>query len=849
MTGTDPAVIPGGSQTGGGVYSISAPGVINPSTGLIDLSASGLTGSPYTITYNTFTVGNPCPDTVTFVVAITTAPSAVFSYDQAAYCQDSAAPILTYGVGASGGVFSSLPSGLDLNTSTGAVNLLTSTPGVYTIDNDIAASGGCAAANASTTLEVLQVDSALFSYSSATYCVSGNDTFPTMGVNATLGGVFSISSPGVLLSTAAGEIDISASGIGVFTIYYNTAIVGNSCPAEDSVQVTITNAPSAAFSYDQAAYCQDSLNPILNLTGNNGNWSSVPVGLSLNSTNGAVDLLLSDTGVYTVYNTLVAAGGCAEVVDSTVIEVLQVDSALFSYSSATFCVTGTNPVATIGTNGTVGGVFTISSPGVLVSGATGEIDLAGSGLGTYTIYYNTTIVGNLCAAEDSLVIDIVNSPGATFTYNTPFCQGDTASSLPIFLTNNFAGTFSSDLPGVNFVDVLTGEINLATSSAGSYWIYNDLAASGGCAAAVDSFQVVINPMYIVPLNDTICQGDSILLAGSYQTVGGIYSDSLLTALGCDSILQTTLVVNPIYNVPLNDTICQGDSIFLAGAFQTIAGVYSDTLSSSGGCDSVLVTTLVVDPQLAIVAMNDDTICSSDPLVLSATASGSGVVEWFSDVAGVNSVGVGNPLTLPNPGNGTHTYYVNETGGACPSNIDSVQITVGGVVANISATPVTGAIPLNVSVDGTGSTGLITSWAWDFGNGNSGSDSITSNIYNLTGSYIIELIVSDGVCFDTATVAIDAFGESSIVIPNVFTPNGDGENDVFTVKGTNLASIQGEIFNRWGQKMFSWTNLKGFWDGRTLAGEEAPDGTYFYIITAVGIDGEEYFKKSGVSLIR
>jgi gliding motility-associated-like protein len=89
----------------------------------------------------------------------------------------------------------------------------------------------------------------------------------------------------------------------------------------------------------------------------------------------------------------------------------------------------------------------------------------------------------------------------------------------------------------------------------------------------------------------------------------------------------------------------------------------------------------------------------------------------------------------------------------------------------------------------------------------------------------------------------------ILIPNVFTPNGDGENDFFTVSGTNLASVECDIFNRWGQKMFSWTNIKGFWDGRTLSGSEAPDGTYFYMVRALGDDGVEYFKKSGFSLIR
>src|SRR5690606_26479093 len=79
--------------------------------------------------------------------------------------------------------------------------------------------------------------------------------------------------------------------------------------------------------------------------------------------------------------------------------------------------------------------------------------------------------------------------------------------------------------------------------------------------------------------------------------------------------------------------------------------------------------------------------------------------------------------------------------------------------------------------------------------------------------------------DSVTINVINCEPSSILIPNVFTPNGDGENDIFTVKGVNLISIEGEIYNRWGQKMFAWDNLNGFWDGRTLSGTEVPDGTY------------------------
>ena len=54
----------------------------------------------------------------------------------------------------------------------------------------------------------------------------------------------------------------------------------------------------------------------------------------------------------------------------------------------------------------------------------------------------------------------------------------------------------------------------------------------------------------------------------------------------------------------------------------------------------------------------------------------------------------------------------------------------------------------------------------------------------------------------------AIGGSAILIPNVFTPNGDNEYDIFTVDGVNLESVEGEKFNRWGQKMFAWNNVKG-----------------------------------------
>ena len=270
--------------------------------------------------------------------------------------------------------------------------------------------------------------------------------------------------------------------------------------------------------------------------------------------------------------------------------------------------------------------------------------------------------------------------------------------------------------------------------------------------------------------------------------------------------------------------------------------------TSLGCDSIIVTTLTITPLNTITPDPIVPICANDPLILTATGSGAGTITWYSDANGTTVIGTGSPLTITNPGIGTYTYYVNEAG-TCSSNIDSVVVVVGGVNAVINATPLTGAIPLNVFFGNNSTTGSGIVYSWDFGDGNTSNQFEPSNVYNNIGDYTVILIVTDGICYDTASITIDAFGESVILIPNVFTPNGDGSNDVFTVEGENLESVEGEIFNRWGQKMFTWSNVKGYWDGRTLSGSEAPDGTYFYIITAKGFDGIEYFKKGGFSLIK
>ncbi|MEL0594174.1 MAG: gliding motility-associated C-terminal domain-containing protein [Planktothrix rubescens PR223] len=90
--------------------------------------------------------------------------------------------------------------------------------------------------------------------------------------------------------------------------------------------------------------------------------------------------------------------------------------------------------------------------------------------------------------------------------------------------------------------------------------------------------------------------------------------------------------------------------------------------------------------------------------------------------------------------------------------------------------------------------------------------------------------------------------STLITYNAFSPNGDGVNDVFATTNENLIYYRLTIFNRWGNTLYETTDPQGGWNG-TYQGGEVPDGTYFYLIHARGIDGKEYLLKGYVTLLR
>ncbi|HXP49435.1 MAG TPA: gliding motility-associated C-terminal domain-containing protein, partial [Bacteroidia bacterium] len=138
--------------------------------------------------------------------------------------------------------------------------------------------------------------------------------------------------------------------------------------------------------------------------------------------------------------------------------------------------------------------------------------------------------------------------------------------------------------------------------------------------------------------------------------------------------------------------------------------------------------------------------------------------------------------------------------------------------------------------------LANTWSWTFGDGGTATDSMPYYVYEMTGTYTVTLwVTSSAGCKDSVSHTVTVLED--IYVPNVFTPNGDGINDVFHVTTGSIKTYSIEIYSRWGQRVFASTNPNDDWTGRSEAGVMESDGTYYYIILATDYAGKN-FKYTG-----
>jgi len=246
-----------------------------------------------------------------------------------------------------------------------------------------------------------------------------------------------------------------------------------------------------------------------------------------------------------------------------------------------------------------------------------------------------------------------------------------------------------------------------------------------------------------------------------------------------------------------------------------------------------------------------TVCENTPPTdftdLSVGNSGN-IVSWYWSFGNNTSV-------IQNPSNdfitsGTYSVTLAITNGVgCVDTITKMVLVNAVPVANFGFNPDSAFAPVNVGfIDSSSNT--VVDWFWDFGDNNSSTIQNPHNYYPEVGDYTVILTVTDSNgCITSDTALVVVLQDKDILVPNVFSPNGDGINDVFMVKSKYLQVLKGAVFNRWGELLFEWDNPQGYWDGRTLAGKEVPAGTYFYVIHYETLENVKQTVKGTVTLFK
>lgn len=160
------------------------------------------------------------------------------------------------------------------------------------------------------------------------------------------------------------------------------------------------------------------------------------------------------------------------------------------------------------------------------------------------------------------------------------------------------------------------------STPGNYSALFTTAA--GCDSTITR-TLRLNTTYNFNNTVMLCSGDSVFAGGAWQTASGTFTDNLQTIAGCDSIVNTNLTVHPSYSFNSQANICQGDSIFIQGGWRTTSGIYTDSYQTDLGCDSIIITSLTVDPSPVVTLALDSVVClPALPLTLSGGSPAGGI---------------------------------------------------------------------------------------------------------------------------------------------------------------------------------------------------------------------------------
>jgi len=765
------------------------------------------TGNTYTInnatTSTTLWVGF-CPGWYRKEVTVTVTGSQCVASNDATICNGN-----TVQLNASGGVtYSWSPAG-SLNNPN--ISNPIASPTTTTLYYVTASEGVCQS-----------VDSVLITVNTVNATVTPNTAIcagNTIQLNASGGTSYSWNNGS---SLSASNISNPVASPATTTTYTVTVSDGIGCFDIKTVTVTVNPNPVVNLGPD-TTFCSGNtlvLNPGAGYS--NYNWNPAGSNPTYNVTT---------SGTYFV--TVTDANTCQGTDQIAVTVLPQMDATITSGTD--YCNNGPTVLFTA-TNG--GGTWT--GPGI---SGTGTFDPSGAGSGAHEIIY--TITG-LCGDVDTLNINVHTAPVVNLGVDTTICSG---TSLLLNAGSGYS-SYNWNPAGSN------PTYNVTTSGTYSVTVTDAHTCKGTDQIAV----TVVTQMDATitsgtdycsngaPVSFTATDGGGIW-TGPGISSGGTFDPStagagvheiiytIASACGDADTVQVQVHAAPEPNLGSITQLCEGTTFTLdagagysnynwspSGSTQTItittAGTYSVTVTDPNGCTGNTSITMTEEPWADATITPAGPWCDNDPVQTLEAAENGGV--WSGN--GVSSSGIFTPSLA---GAGMHEIIYTIPGLCGDTDTTNIYVNPSPLLSLIS-TPETcagkGDAQIELIIDGAYPPYII---LWN--NGETGN-----LLLNLSpGTYLIEVTDSNNckkTAQETIIMATNECFTSHVYIPNIFSPNSDGQNDVLYVRGDGIQQLELIIYNRWGEIVFKSTDQAKGWDG-TYKGAKVEAGAYSYILKA------------------
>lgn len=270
---------------------------------------------------------------------------------------------------------------------------------------------------------------------------------------------------------------------------------------------------------------------------------------------------------------------------------------------------------------------------------------------------------------------------------------------------------------------------------------------------------------------------------------------------------------------------------------------------------LLVATLIGRAQTptATITSVSSTICSGRPVTFTTSTSNSPTsFSWSVSPASGAVINLGTTndfcsITFTNSGVFVITLNV---ANSTTNSVSSLTVSVNkSALAAFNASLVTAGFPNQLVLTNYSKSFTSTKWLYS-DDSNADLNFNTVKNYTLSGSYSTTLVaLANFGCNDSLVYRLRLEDSSGIRLPNIFTPNDDGANDVYKPIAKGMKELNFKIFNRYGTIIFEGDKRNSFWDGYTTSGLPCSAGVYFCICNAVGFDGKTYELKANVTLVR